>query len=159
MKQTVGISEMKIARDPEDVLVTYALGSCLGIAIYDPLARVGGMIHVMLPLSTAHPMKARDNPCMFVDTGVPRLFLEAYKAGARKERLLVSVAGGASLRGSTNDWFEIGKRNLLMLRKLLWRNGVLLQAEDVGGTHSRTMELEIRTGRVTISSNGRKWEL
>jgi chemotaxis protein CheD len=75
---------MRVARASGDEIVTYALGSCLGITVYDPVARVAGMLHVMLPLSTIAPDKAVVNPYMFVDTGVPKLFFETYKAGAAK---------------------------------------------------------------------------
>lgn len=135
-------------------MITYALGSCLGIAIYDPEACVGGLLHVMLPLSTIDPEKATRNPFMFVDTGVPKLFIECYKAGAKKERLQVKVAGGASSKTEGEDLFQIGRRNFIILRKLLWRNGVLLSSYDVGGTLSRTMSLEIGTGRVTVKADG-----
>jgi chemotaxis protein CheD len=146
---------MKIATQPGDELITYALGSCLGITLYDPVARVGGLLHVMLPLSTIDPAKATDNPCMFVDTGVPRLFLDCYKAGAQKQRVVVKVAGGASVhQNEEDDLFQIGKRNFVMLRKLLWKNGVLLKAHDVGGTHSRTMSLDIETGAVSLKIQG-----
>lgn len=150
---------MKVANQAGDDLITYALGSCLGIVLYDPEVRVGGLLHTMLPLSKTNPNKAKDKPAMFVDTGLPELFLEVYELGARKERLQVKVAGGASLRGTETDCFQIGKRNLVMFRKLLWKNGLLLKAEDVGGHRARTMTLEISTGMVTISSNGERWEL
>jgi chemotaxis protein CheD len=146
---------MKIATQPGDELITYALGSCLGITLYDPVARVGGLLHVMLPLSTIDPAKATDNPFMFVDTGVPRLFLDCYRAGAQKQRVVVKVAGGASVhQNEEDDLFQIGKRNFVMLRKLLWKNGVLLKAHDVGGTHSRTMSLDIETGAVSLKIQG-----
>lgn len=155
MRHTVGIADMKISTDPGDLLITHALGSCLGLTVYDPAARVGGMLHVMLPLSTIDPKKAEDNPYMFVDTGVPRLFLESYKAGAQKNRLIVKVAGGATLRAnSEEDYFEIGKRNFIMLKKLLWKNDVIINAQDVGGGSSRTMSLAIDTGDVTLRING-----
>ena len=154
LKHIVGIAEMRISQDPDDTLVTYALGSCLGIAIYDPSTRIGGLLHVMLSLSTIDPAKAKENPCMFVDTGVPMLFHQCYEAGARRERLLIKVAGGANVSGSVEDRFEIGKRNFLVLRKLLWRNGLLLNAYDVGGHHSRTLALDIRTGQLRVKANG-----
>jgi chemotaxis protein CheD len=154
LKQIIGIADMKVTSDPEDILVTYALGSCLGVAIYDPVARVGGLLHVMLPMSTIDPVKATENPCMFVDTGVPLLFHRTYKAGAARERLLIRVAGGANVSGSVEDRFEIGKRNFLVLRKLLWRNGLLLKSHDVGGHHSRTMALYLNIGQVTVKANG-----
>ncbi|MGC8833704.1 MAG: chemotaxis protein CheD [Armatimonadota bacterium] len=155
MIHVVGIADMKVSGNGSDILITHALGSCLGIAVYDPIARVGGLLHVMLPLSTVDPERAKENPYMFVDTGVPRLFLECYKAGAKKQRIVVKVAGGATSYGSEeDDIFQIGKRNIIMLRKLLWKNGVLIEACDVGGAESRTMSLEIGTGIVTVRSNG-----
>ena len=161
MKLTVGVADLRVSANPEDILITHALGSCLGIVVYDPVAVVGGLLHVMLPLSTIDPDKARDNPCTFVDTGVPRLFVECYRLGAVKQRMVVKVAGGACVQQSTNgdDYFQIGKRNIVMLRKLLWRNGVLLSAEDVGGTHSRTLSLHVGTGQVLVRSGNSEYEL
>ena len=155
MKYIVGVADMKISAEKDDLIVTHALGSCLGITIYDPVACVGGMLHVMLPLSTIDPNKAAANPYMFVDTGVPRLFIECYKAWASKERLLVKAAGGACVHGNEeDDFFQIGKRNFTLLRKLLWKNGVLLKAHDIGGNRSRNMTLEIGSGEVTVTVNG-----
>ncbi len=155
MRLIVGIAEMKLASGRADQIVTHALGSCLGITIYDPVAAVGGMVHVMLPQSSIDPEKAADNPFMFVDTGVPQLFLESYKFGAQKNRLEVKVAGGASTQGNENDdCFQIGKRNIVMLRKLLWKNGVMIKAEDVGGNASRTMSLNLADGNVTLKIHG-----
>jgi len=143
---------MVVSGRPDDVVITYALGSCLGITIFDPVAKVGGLLHVMLPTSSVSPEKASEKPYMFVDTGVPILFKESYKLGARKDRIWVAVSGGASLRNSETDCFEIGKRNILTFKNLLWRNGVLLRAEDTGGTHSRNMSLDLATGAVTVFS-------
>lgn len=155
MRHVVAVADMKVSNQPGDEIVTYALGSCLGITIYDPASRVGGMLHVMLPLSTIDVAKATENPCMFVDTGVPRLFLESYKLGAVKQRLEVKVAGGACTNGSEeDDYFQIGKRNITIFRKLLWKNGVMLKSSDVAGTVSRTISLEIGTGIVSMRING-----
>lgn len=149
---------MKIARGHDDVIVTHALGSCLGISIHDPVARVGGIFHVMLPNASVSPDKAAANPYMFVDTGTPQFFKEAYAAGAAKERIKVKVAGGAAL-GSGEDFFAIGKRNFVILRKLLWKNSILIAAEDVGGNISRTMYLDVGTGRTWLQSGGKEWDL
>lgn len=157
MKHIIGVADMKISTDSRDTLITYALGSCLGITVYDPVACVGGMLHVMLPASAIDPSKAASNPSMFVDSGVPRLFLDCYQAGARKERLVVKVAGGSCASGKEeNDYFQIGKRNFIMLKKLLWKNGVLLQACDVGGNLSRTLSLDIGTGEVKLRTAGKE---
>ncbi len=155
MIHTVGIAEIALSTSSEDEIVTHALGSCLGIVVYDPIAVVGGMLHVMLPLSTIDPAKAKANPAMFVDTGVPKLFMESYKLGAKKERLIVSVAGGAAVGSAErSDFFEIGKRNMIMLRKLLWKNGVILKGTDVGGASSRQLRLHLSDGRVLVRSEG-----
>jgi len=156
VKHIVGVADIKLSADPEDSLITYALGSCLGITVHDSVARVGGMLHVMLPLSTIDAAKAQRNPAMFVDTGVPQLFLESYKLGAKKERLVVKVAGGASAHErEEDDRFQIGRNNMLMLRKLLWKNGVLIKAQDVGGHLSRTMSLEVGSGEVKLKVDGK----
>ncbi len=160
MRQIIGIADLKVSRTQDDVLVTYALGSCLGITIHDLVAGVGGMLHVMLPLSNIDAAKARANPCMFVDTGVPKLFLDCYAAGAKKERLVVKVAGGAcTSKSEADDQFQIGKRNFVMLRKLLWKNGVLLNSYDVGGGVSRTMSLDIASGEVVLKIEGNEVSL
>lgn len=157
MRHIVGIADMKISADKSDLIVTHALGSCLGLTIYDPVACVGGMLHVMLPVSSIAPDKAAANPCMFVDTGVPKLFLDGYKAGAKKHLLEVKVAGGGSQhQGEDGDHFQIGKRNFTSLRKILWRNGVLLKSYDVGGNNSRTMSLDVGTGQVIVKVDGRE---
>ena len=146
---------MKVAAQRGDQLITYALGSCLGISIHDSVACVGGLLHVMLPLSSIDPAKALENPYMFVDTGVPKLFLTCYRAGAAKERLLVKVVGGARAGGNDqDDYFQIGKRNFIALRQLLWKNGVLINAYDVAGSCSRTMSLEIGSGEVLVIVDG-----
>lgn len=155
MKHIVGVADMKISKTVGDVLITYALGSCLGITVHDPEVNVGGLLHVMLPLSTIDPKKAADNPFMFVDTGVTQLFLECYKAGAKKQRMTVKVAGGASSHeNEEDDHFQIGKRNFTIFRKLLWKNEVLLRAQEVGGTVSRTLSLEVGSGDVNVKVNG-----
>ena len=137
-----------------DEIVTYALGSCLGLMVYDPVAHVGGLLHAMLPLAKINPEKAETNPYMFVDTGVPCLFKEVYKLGGQKERMIVKAAGCGSPLGK-NEMFKIGERNHTILKKLLWKNGVLLKAEEIGGSISRTVYLDISTGRITIK-NGRQ---
>jgi len=141
-----------------DILVTHALGSCLGLMVYDPALKIGGLLHAMLPLSKINPQKAKDNPFMFVDTGVPKLFNDLYEQGAQKERLIVKAAGCGQPMGK-NEMFKIGERNHTVLKKLLWKNSILLEAEDVGGTNSRTVHFDLATGQIIISSRGAKTEL
>lgn len=154
----VDIADQAVTAEAGVTLVTHSLGSCIGVTIWDPLALVGGMIHFMLPESSIAPEKAATNPSMFCDTGVPMLFRQAYELGAAKQRMIVKVAGGASLLDD-NGTFNIGKRNYVLLRKLFWKNGVLITAEDVGGSKARTLRLEVATGRVTITSRGEVTEL
>ena len=154
----VDISDIKISDDPGTELVTYALGSCIAVLLYDPKVRVGGMIHYMLPLSEISPEKAQANPAMFADTGVPLLFRAMYGLGCKKENLVAKVAGGGALYDD-HGTFEIGKRNYVVLRKIFWKNGILIAAEDVGGAKSRTARLRVDTGEVTISSQGEECKL
>lgn len=160
MRHTIGVADMKVTSHVGESLVTYALGSCLGITVYDPVARVGGLLHVMLPTSSIDREKGVANPCMFVDTGVPRLFTECYKLGATKERMVVKVAGGACTHLSgEGDYFQIGQRNFVMLRKILWKNGVLISAYEVGGHQSRTLTLDMDSGTVWLKVDGTTKEL
>jgi chemotaxis protein CheD len=152
----VGMADLKVSANADETLITYALGSCLGLVVHDPVARVAGMLHVMLSNSQIDEAKAKSQPAMFVDTGVPMLFRECYRLGAKKERMVVTVAGGAySGRADAEDTFQIGKRNLLTLRKLLWKNGVLIHAEETGGSQqSRTMSVQVISGVVQLRTNG-----
>ena len=154
----VDIADLAVSADPGMAIITYSLGSCIGLAIWDPAARVGGMLHYMLPESQLSPEKARSNPAMFCDTGVPKLFRAAYELGAVKNRLIVKVAGGSQLLDD-NGTFNIGKRNYLALRKILWKNGVMIQAENVGGSMSRTLKLQVGTGELTIKSRNQEVSL
>lgn len=158
MTYTIGISEMKVSNQPDDVLVTYSLGSCVGLTLYDPVVRVGGMIHCMLPLSKIDPAKAALNPCMFTDTGVPALMTAMLQMGAQKQRLVARVAGAARLLDDQNT-FKIGERNYIVLRKILWKNNILIAAEDTGGNKARTLYLHLDTGRTMVKSQGQEVEL
>lgn len=152
MKHVVLVGDMKIGIKG-DVLVTHALGSCLGLMVYDPIVQVGGLLHAMLPLSKINPKKAEANPYMFVNTGVPELFKAIYAKGGEKSRLIVKAAGCGSPLGN-NEMFRIGDRNYTVLKKLLWKNNVLLKSEDVGGTASRTVHFDVTTGQIIISTSG-----
>jgi chemotaxis protein CheD len=116
------------------------------------------MIHYMLPLSSTNPEKAKLKPGMFADTGVPMLFHGMYGLGSKKENLVVKVAGGGQLYDD-QGLFEIGKRNYTVLRRMLWKTNVLVSAEDVGGAKSRTVSIEVATGRCVIRSGGVEQEL
>jgi chemotaxis protein CheD len=145
----VGISDLKISNNIDDVLVTYALGSCVGITVYDPMVKVGGLLHFMLPESSLDMRKAGENPAMFADTGIPLLFKTCYELGARKKRMIVKVAGGASILDDTN-FFRIGQKNVTAMKKLFWKNNVLIEGEDTGSNCNRTFSIHISTGKVFV---------
>ena len=151
----VGIADCRVTDDPQSELVTYALGSCVAVMIHDPHVRVGGLLHFMLPESGIDREKAQNRPFMFADTGIPLLFHSAYAKGAEKRRLLVAIAGGAQMMDERGV-FNIGKRNCLAVRKILWKAGVMVQSENLGGTDSRTVRLDVATGEVSLSEGGAK---
>lgn len=151
---TVDMAGMEVSNDPESILVTYALGSCIAVILHDPKRKVGGMLHYMLPLSKTSPEKAKVKPAMFADTGIPMLFEKMYALGCRKEDLVVKVAGGGKLWDDKGT-FDIGKRNYTVLRKMFWKNNVMIAAEDVGGAKSRTARLFVETGEVLIRSKSK----
>jgi chemotaxis protein CheD len=150
---TVGVGDCKVSKAADAVLATYALGSCIAVAIHDPVAAVGGLLHFMLPESSVNPYKASQNPFMFADTGIPLLFHAAYQLGAEKRRLAVRAVGGAQVMDE-NGVFNIGRRNHLALRKILWKAGVMIHGEEIGGTTSRTVRLEVATGRFWVRGPG-----
>jgi chemotaxis protein CheD len=149
----VGVADMVVSNDSSAEIVTYSLGSCLGIMIYDPVKKIGGLLHLMLPDSTIDAAKAASAPYMFVDTGVPRLFHAAYSLGADRSRLQIKVAGGAQLLDAQGI-FNIGSRNFDALTKLLAQNGLQAHVADVGGLSSRTVRLDLTTGQVSVKPPG-----
>ncbi|MCU0572560.1 MAG: chemotaxis protein CheD [Syntrophobacteraceae bacterium] len=153
MKRIIGVADMAVSNNLQEDLITYSLGSCIGVVIYDPTVKVGGMLHYMLPESSMDADKARKAPAMFADTGIPLLFKQSYQLGASKRNMMVKVVGGAQIMDE-NGVFNIGKRNYLALRKLFWKNNVMVAAEHVGGNVNRTVRLEIGTGRVFLKVSG-----
>ncbi|MCL5097785.1 MAG: chemotaxis protein CheD [Candidatus Omnitrophica bacterium] len=154
----VGIAELAVLNDPDTVLTTFALGSCLGVAIYDPEAKVGGMVHVMLPDSRIAPAKAASRPGMFIDTGIPALFRAAYRLRADKRRLLIYAAGGAQIMDG-NQYFNIGRRNCQALTELLDSHCLRIASQQVGGWVNRILHLSIRTGEVRVKVSGETAEV
>ncbi len=150
----VGIADCRVSSSADCTLVTYALGSCIAVAIHDPVSHVGGLLHFMLPESSLDRTKAEQNPYMFADTGIPLLFRQAYLEGADKRRLVVHIAGGAQVMDGAGV-FNIGKRNCLAVKKLLWRAGVMISSEAVGGSECRTVHLEVNTGKFVLRTGGR----
>lgn len=153
MKIIVGVSDMKVSNDPSSDIITYSLGSCIGLVVFDPVVKVGGILHYMLPESSLDREKAERNPYMFADSGIPLLFKESYKYDAVKKRMKVSVFGGSQILDQ-KGFFNIGKRNYMALKKLLFKNNVLINYEDVGGNVNRTVRLEIKTGDIFVKTSG-----
>jgi chemotaxis protein CheD len=149
----VGIADCQVSADPDTILVTYALGSCVAVTIYDPVVRVGGMLHLMLPDSSIDGAQGSTRPYMFADTGLPLLFRRTYELGAEKRRMLVRLAGGAQVMDE-HGVFDIGRRNQVATRKILWKAGVMIQAEELGGSTSRTIRLEVATGDMWLRGAG-----
>lgn len=153
MNVIVGVADMRVSNDTEAVLITHSLGSCIGVAIYDPVARVGGLLHYMLPESSIDGVKAKKRPFMFGDTGIPLLFKETYKLGAKKNRIKIIVVGGAQILDQ-KGLFNIGKRNHTLLRKMFFKNNVMVDFEDVGGSVNRTLKMTIKDGQAWLKTGG-----
>lgn len=149
----IDISDAKVSNNPSDVLVTYSLGSCIGVCLYDPAVHIGGMLHYQLPTSTMDPSRAQSKPFMFADTGMKLLMDKLTSMGANRKRFQIRIAGGASMATGPQG-FDIGKRNYLSIRKILWSNGMIINSEDVGGNSARNLYLDMADGTVTVRSNG-----
>jgi chemotaxis protein CheD len=152
------MADCAIADVPGQVLTTYALGSCIGLAVHDARTPVGGLLHFMLPDSAIDPARGRAKPFMFADTGIPLLLDRMRALGASRHGLVAHAVGGAQIMDG-NNVFAIGERNYLAARKILWKAGVLLRGEAVGGMLSRTMRLEIGTGKIWLDEAGTRVEL
>lgn len=152
-RHVVGIGEFAVSAVGQGQIVTHALGSCIAVCIWDPLVRVGGLLHFLLPDSTLNPEQACRTPATFADTGLPRLFHAAYDLGLVKSRCRVSLIGGAEVAGlSGSGSLNVGKRNALAARRMLWANGLLIHADVTGGHAPRSVTLDLGHGRVTVMS-------
>ena len=152
-RTTVNMSDAKISSNVADVLATYSLGSCIAVCLYDPVVKVGGMLHYQLPDSKIDPQRATQRPLMFADTGMKYLLNNLIAMGAIKKRIEIKIAGGAAMDIGPKG-FDVGKRNYLAIRKILWKQGMFIDAEDVGGSSPRNMYLNIESGAVTVRSRG-----
>jgi len=149
----IKISDAKVSNDPSDVLTTYSLGSCIGVSLYDPITKTGGMLHYQLPSSTMDPERSQKKPFKFADTGMETLIKKLVSMGGKRKRMQVKIAGGATMETGSKG-FDIGKRNHLAIRKIMWKNGMFIDGEDVGGFSPRNMYMNIDNGNVTIRSCG-----
>ena len=158
MAITVNVSDARSSADPAEQIVTYSLGSCIGVTLYDPVVKCGGMLHYQLPTSTLDQNRAKENPCMFADTGMSYLINELAAMGAQKRRLKVKLAGGAEILND-GGLFSIGKRNHTAIRKILWQQGLMIEGEDVGGNSPRTLYLHIGDGTTIMKTKGQTTNL
>ena len=156
----VDVGGIGVSNRPDDIIKTFALGSCVAIVAYFPAVRAAGMIHVALPDSTLDRAKASVKPGYFADSGIPVFLSQLKKLGVNgSSGLSIKLFGGANVM-DPNNVFNIGKRNVLSIRKILWQNRLAPHAEDVGANYSRTVWIEVATGKVFASSPGRgQWEL
>ncbi len=155
MIHIVGIGDLIVSNHPDDIIVTHSLGSCIGIAVCDVRAGVGGMIHYKLPTRVPHhspSVKDLD----FGEYAIPTLFHEMYRQGANKKNIRTVVAGGMD---STESLFKIGEKNRLLANKLLWKNKIFIDAESVGGNIPRTLYLKIQTGQTWYETKGKEYVL
>ena len=144
----VGISDLNVAFRP-DMLITYALGSCVGLCLYDGVMGVAGMSHILLPESSLCPSDA--NFMKFADTAVPALIQRMEKAGASRTRIVAKMAGGARLFGG-NTGINIGERNVLAVKEQLSKFRIPLVAEDTGRDYGRTVEFFANDGAINIKT-------
>jgi chemotaxis protein CheD len=147
----VGVGDMSVSNNPSITLSTYALGSCVGVAVYDPVIKVGGLLHMMLPDSTISPAKAAAQPAMFADTGLPLLFRSLAGLKADRQRLQIVIAGGASVLCAADN-FRIGERNIRATANFLAKHGFTIKHASLAGFTNRTIHLEIGTGGVKMKS-------
>ena len=150
----VVMGDMLVSNDTGATLTTDSLGSCVGVTIYDPVAKVGGMLHAMLPDSAINADRAAARPYMFVDLGLPAMFHAVYALGGVKQRLDVKIAGGAEFL-DVKKIFNIGSRNVEAVAAMLACNGVKLEASATGGYESRAMRLDLNTGEITLDIPGK----
>jgi chemotaxis protein CheD len=146
----IGVGEMAVSGDPDATLSTYALGSCMAVVAYDARARVGGILHLMLPDSTIAPAKAAARPAMFANTGIPCFLAALLGLDAEPSHLRLFVTGGASVL-SGNDAFKIGARNIRATQEGLRALGLAFGSASIGGTLNRTVHLANGTGAVTLT--------
>lgn len=155
----IGIGEMGVANTPGSTLKTFALGSCIGVVILAPRLQIASLLHVALPDSSINQQLALERPGYFADTGIPLLIGKMAGYGCQHDDLIVKIAGGANIMDPENR-FNIGVKNVLAVKKHLWRYKLGPVSESIGDRISRTLTVFVETGRVIISSPGNgEWEL
>jgi chemotaxis protein CheD len=149
----VGVGDMGVSNNPQITLSTYALGSCVAVVAYDPFAKAGGLLHLMLPDSTISPAKAQSQPAMFADTGLPILFRSLAGMRVDFNRIRIFLAGGANVLCDA-DTFRIGERNIRAASDYLTRNNLFVRHSSLGGSINRTVHLNIGNGEITLKMPG-----
>lgn len=147
MNITIGIGDLKVCKAP-DVLITYALGSCVGVCLLDAAVGVGGLSHIMLPESNS--TSAAATPMRFADTALPLLIQQMERMGASKSRMKAKIAGGATMFATASDKFNIGERNIEAVKKFLNANRIPILAQDIGLDYGRTQLFYPATGVMEI---------
>ena len=147
----VGMADYRVGAAPS-TLISYGLGSCIGLSLYDPKAKVGGLLHYMLPDSKQ--ARASDTPAKFIDTGFPLMLADVLKLGAVKSRLVAKIAGGAQMFAfsNTTSVMRVGERNAQAAKELLAQNGIRLIAEDTGLNYGRTVAIDLNDGTYTVKT-------
>ena len=150
----VGMADLNICKAP-DMITTLGLGSCIGIAVYDPVTKIGGLAHIMLPDSTQ--MRNNSNVAKFADTGLEELYRRMMKAGAARVGLKAKIAGGAQMFAfnANNDMLRVGDRNVEAVKKKLAQLGIPVIAQDTGKNFGRTIEFYPETGELLIRAVGK----
>ena len=149
----VGIGDMKLGRQ-EGTIITYALGSCIGIALYDPMIKLGALVHIMLP----ERVNSDANIFKYADTGVRETLRKLYAYGAVKHRMTAKIAGGAKMfdmKGKSSAMGNIGERNAQMVKRVLMQEGIRIVIEDTGANYARTMSIDLASGMVLVKTFGR----
>lgn len=141
----VGMADYKVGRAP-DTLISYGLGSCIGISLYDPQTKIGGLLHIMLPDS--NQSRANENRAKFADTGIPDMLNELIRMGAAKSRLVAKLAGGSQMFAFANasDIMRVGLRNASASKEILKKLSIPIVGEDTGGSYGRTVQIDLSTG-------------
>lgn len=154
----MGVGEYLVTNSVNNIIKTCALGSCVAVIIYDFKLKVAGLIHIALPDSVIDPSKARRMPGYYADTGLPIFIEEMKKYGAVKKNIWIKMIGGANTVRASQP-FDIGKRNIIAVKKYLWRNSMGSISDDLGGSIGRTVSVFVDTGEVLISSGNNKWNI
>jgi len=151
-RSSIGMAEYRVSKDPEEVLCILGLGSCVGLCLYDPVRKIGGMVHILLP----EKIEKQDNPFKFAETAPLALLEEMKKEGASRKDVYAKISGGAMMFSGSNSLFDIGQRNVEMTKKVLAELGIPLKAEEVGGKKGRSIFFYVKDGKLEVKIIGRE---